>query len=231
MKKINRTAFNYELSLLTGADKLTLDSIGGSLRKAGMVSVGGRGPHAPDITPEDARNIILGLLGSDNASKAAEAVKVLLELKSEDGRKAGDEILQLFTDPKYREGLSAIHVTRNFPLVELFWGIEEYPDGIEGMFPPQREERFGTLNGAPAMQIKAILDGNVVHTIVHTAQFLEGDVERLKGPTERNQNDQDPQKRARENREKGLVASYFEGEDEAKVLAEMKAKREKHGIK
>jgi hypothetical protein len=53
----------------------------------------------------------------------------------------------------------------------------------------------------------------------------------LKARDERLVNAVEAQKRAKESRAKGLTASYSEGEDEAKILADMKAKREKAGIK
>lgn len=229
-QKINRTAFNWELATLTGADKQTLDRIGGSLRKEGMVSVGGRGPNAPHITPEDAKNILLGLLGTDNASKAAAAVKVLTELKSSIGEKAGDAIVQLLIDPSFRKDLSAIHVTRNYPLVQLYWGYEEYPDGLEGTFGPQREEIYGQSDGCSGMQVKAILNGNILNTIMETAARIVSEYEL----TEK------AQKRAKENREKGLAFSYTEAdvkksglteaEYEAQAIADMKAKRKKSNL-
>jgi hypothetical protein len=162
---INRTAFNEQLAILTGVSRQTLDRIGGSLREAEMVSVGGRGPNAPHITPEDAKNIILGLLGSDNASKAADAVKMLTELKSPAGEKAGDAIVRLFTDANYRKGLSAIHVIRNFPEVSICWGFEELPE-------TQKKEIFTTGDAHGSLQIKAILDGAVVSTIVEINHWL-----------------------------------------------------------
>lgn len=170
---IHRTAFNDLLATLTESNKQVLDSIGGSLRKAGMVSTGGRGPHAPYITPEDAKNILLGLLGTDNASKAADAVKVLTELESAAGVKAGDAIVRLFTDANYRKDLGTIHVTRNYPLVEIYWGAEGYPDGTEfGEYGPQRKEIYGTFKEDLKMQVKAILSGNIVNSIIHINQWM-----------------------------------------------------------
>lgn len=165
---LNRTAFNKNLSILTGINGQTLDRIGGSLRKAGMVSIGGRGTNAPHITPEDAKNIILGMLGSDNASKAADAVKRLTDLKSPvTGQKAGDAIVRLFTDPDYCRELGSIHVTRNYPQVAIYWGYEEMPETHkEEIFKPD------TNNDPPQLTIKAILDGGVVHAIVHLNQWL-----------------------------------------------------------
>lgn len=236
---INRTALNEELAILTGVSRQTLDRIGGSLRKAGMVSVGGRGPNAPYITPEDAKNILLGLLGTDNASKAADAVKVLSELKSSVGEKLGDAIVRLFTDENYRKDLAGIHVTRNFPLVELYWGYEGYPDGLEGVFEPQREEIYGTADGCQGMQIKAILNGNIfLNSILGTAaELVCGD---NSSAAEAQKRAHEAQKRAKENREKGLAYSFTEAdvkksglteaEYEVKVLADMKAKREKSNL-
>jgi hypothetical protein len=165
---INRTAFNSYLSMFTKVNQQTLDRIGGSLRKKGMVSVGGRGPNAPQITPEDAKNIILGLLGSDNASKAADAVKKLSNLKSpETGRRAGDAITLLFTNPDYRFNLTEIHVTRNFPKVALYWGFIDKPDTI-------REEVFSDANDHGDhgnLKIVAQLDGVVIREILRLSKW------------------------------------------------------------
>jgi hypothetical protein len=56
------------------------------------------------------------------------------------------------------------------------------------------------------------------------------EAEWLKARDEKLVNAVEAQKSAKENRAKGLVASYFEGEDEQKILAEMKAEREKAGL-
>lgn len=56
------------------------------------------------------------------------------------------------------------------------------------------------------------------------------EAEWLKARDEKPVNAVEAQKRAKENRAKGLVASYCEGEDEQKILAEMKAEREKAGL-
>jgi len=171
--KIDRTAFNKLLSMLTGVDRQVLDRIGGSLRKAGMVSVGGRGINSPHITPEDVKNILLGLMGTDNASRAAEAVKILTELKSDTGKKAGDAIVQLLTDPSYRKDLSAIHVTRNYPEVVIYWGLEENPES-------QREEIFTADGNLLQFQTKAILDGRVVILIVSQNQWINDQLDQIR---------------------------------------------------
>jgi hypothetical protein len=143
-----------------------LDRIGGSLRKSGMVSVGGRGNNAPQITPEDAKNIILGLLGSDNASQAADAVKKLSDLVSpETGRRAGDAIIHLFTNPDYRYNLTAIEVTRNFPEVALSWGFIDEPDTI-------REEVFSDGNYTGNLRVMARLDGAVIREILRLSKWV-----------------------------------------------------------
>lgn len=178
---IDRTALNWELSTLTRVDKATLDRIGGSLRKENMVSIGGRGPNAPRVTPEDVKNILLGLLGSDNASRAAEAVKELTLLQSsETGRTVGEAIVDLLTNEKARENLAAICVTRNYPRVEICWGYEnEAYDGFFDEFPnarPRSEVFQGQGQDAvPHFAVVATLDGAVVNTIVHSAQWLKSE--------------------------------------------------------
>jgi hypothetical protein len=45
-----------------------------SLRPAGLISSGGRGPGGADMTDQDATNLLLGMTCSDQAKNAAEAV-------------------------------------------------------------------------------------------------------------------------------------------------------------
>ena len=158
---------NRALSDLTGVKKETFDSISGNLRQAGMVSAGSRGLNALPASPEDVKNIILGLLGSDNASRAARVVKKLSDLKSpETGRTAGEAIVDLLTNPDALKGLGSIRVTRNYPMVEIYWACEEEPVGCEEIPSVQREEIFKGTTPVPSLQIKAILSGSVLETIV-----------------------------------------------------------------
>lgn len=128
-KRLSRTQFNYLLGVLLHIDKHTLDRIGNGLKKAGMISTGGRGLNAPLITYEDAKNIILGVMGTDNASRAAEAVKALSELVSENGATFGDVIIGILNHSiKVPDG-SAITVCRSFPEAEIHWAIGEDANG------------------------------------------------------------------------------------------------------
>jgi hypothetical protein len=175
-KKIHRTAFNERLSKLMVVDKQTFARIGGSLRKAGMVSVGGRGPNAPHITPEDAKNILLGVMGTDNASRAAEAAKNFSELKSASGEKLGDAITQIFKGTRKYSGLACISVYRNFPKAIICWTVEkENREANEVSHENVIEEIFEAEGSGPepAFLIEATLKGNPLTTEINLLDWLE----------------------------------------------------------
>ena len=174
IQKYNRTAFNALLETLTGVDKQTLDRIGGSLRKEGMVSVGGRGPNAPHITPEDAKNIILGLLGTDNASQAAKAAKAASEWKSEKGNKFGEAVVAILSDHDIAKKVSYISILRNTQKAIIGWSkldpiidVDE-PRPDEEVFTPE-----GAIPGGKGLIVEAALTNGALNSIVSIVDWVE----------------------------------------------------------
>lgn len=90
-------------------------------------------------------------------------------------------------------------------------------------------------------ELHAALKGNFIRryesdkedSLRRKSQYVplsDEEAEWLKARDEKLVNAVEAQKRAKENRAKGLVATFSEGEDGQKILAEMKAKREKAGL-
>ena len=171
---INRTALNWMLATLTRVDKQTLDRIGGSLRKAGMVSVGGRGLNAPNVKPEDAKNIILGLLGTDNASQAAKVVKDISGWQSKDGKIFGEAIVAILSSPDTARKVSSISVFRNFKEATIAWSTF---DDITDDYETRPDYEVFTPGGVGVesgmLSIEATLNGNVLSTIVDVLHYVD----------------------------------------------------------
>ena len=169
--KINRTNFNVLLEKYIGIDKQVLDRVGGSLKEAGLVPVGGRGRNAPLITFVDAKNILLGVLATDNASQAGKAVMDASEWKNEAGRTLGDVITNIL-DESEKRFLAYITVFRNFPQAEIGWTVEGRTiidsDGVERDDPLREVFRAaGVTNDPPSFRVEATILGRMLETIIN----------------------------------------------------------------
>lgn len=165
---MNRTAFIKLLETFTKVDKQVLDRIGGSLRKKGMLSVGGRGLNAPDLTPVDAANIIIGLLSSDNASQAGQTVQDVSEWQTDGGKKLGEAIASIFSSPEIALKVSYISVFRNFPEATVAWSKMD-PGNVYSDEPTPNKEIFtpkDAISESPGLIIEAALTGGTIKSIV-----------------------------------------------------------------
>jgi hypothetical protein len=176
MIKISRIAFNRMLCTLTNINAQKLTGIGDSLRKEGMVSTGGRGPHAMHITLSDVKNIILGLLAADNASQAARVVKIVSDFRSKDGVNFGETITSILADPETAGKVSYISVFRNSGKAVIGWS-RFCPQMDVGEREPVSYKEFFTAEGADieisGLIIEATLPKDVLNAIVTTIHKTE----------------------------------------------------------
>jgi len=117
----HRTALNTQIANLTGISKHTIDRIGVNLNKGGLLLSGGRGRHAPDMGPEDLKNIILAMLGSESTANVFKTVLNLHALKAKDGKNLGDVLLDICADDKKAGEVMQISVLRNYPQATIYW--------------------------------------------------------------------------------------------------------------
>jgi hypothetical protein len=160
-KMAHRTELNTRIAQFTGISKHTIDRIGVNLNKGGLIFSGGRGRHAPHMGPEDLKNIILALLGSDSTGRVLEAVLKLQALTANDGKKFGDMLLDICTDHKKAAEVMQISVLRNYPQATIYWKDES---GTR----IGRMQDFRSLSEElqPGMRVVASLNGNVVSKLV-----------------------------------------------------------------
>jgi hypothetical protein len=120
----HRTELNNLIARFTGVSKHTVDRIGVNLNKSGLLQSGGRGRYAPDMGPEDLKNIILALLGAESTGRVFETVLQLHGLVADDGRKFGEIILEICTNKEVAAEVMQISVLRNFPGATVYWKDE-----------------------------------------------------------------------------------------------------------
>jgi hypothetical protein len=157
----HRTELNTKIALLTGLSKHTIDRIGVNLNKGGLLLAGGRGRHAPDMGPEDLKNIILAVLGSESTGVVFKTVLQLHALTAKDGQNFGDTLLDICTDPKMAAEVLQISVLRNYPSATIYWKDES--DTRKGK---RQNFRDLTEREQPGMRVVASLSGNVVRKLV-----------------------------------------------------------------
>ena len=103
-----------------GELKHFIDRVGVNLGEAGLVKKGGRGRHAPEMTPTDVTNLLLAVAGSDTASDAVNTVHRLSNLKGPNGLVLGKTIANILADEKLALKINKIVVCRTFPEVKIY---------------------------------------------------------------------------------------------------------------
>jgi len=157
----HRTELNIQIAQLTGISKHTIDRIGVNLNKGGLLLSGGRGRYAPDLGPEDLKNIILALLGSESTGRVFTTVLMLHALTAEDGQKFGDTLLDICTDHMKAAGVMQISVLRNYPQATIYWKDESGTriGRMQDFTKPSEQKQ-------PGIRVVASLNGNVVYKLV-----------------------------------------------------------------
>src|SRR5210317_1204140 len=157
----HRTELNTKVADLTGISKHTIDRIGVNLNKGGLLLSGGRGRYAPDLGPEDLKNIILAMLGSESSGRVFETVLMLHALIARDGQKFGDILLDICTDYTKAEEVMQISVLRNYPQATIYWK-DESGNRIGRM----QDFKKPSEKQQPGMRVVASLNGSVVSKLV-----------------------------------------------------------------
>jgi len=157
----HRTELNTLIARLTGISKHTIDRIGVNLNKGGLLLSGGRGRHAPDMGPEDLKNIVLAVLGSDSTGMVFETVLKLHALTAEDGQKFGDILLDICTDQKKASEVMQISVLRNYPRATIYW-----KDESGARIGRMQDFKSIIEYEQPGMRVLASLSGTVLGELV-----------------------------------------------------------------
>jgi hypothetical protein len=156
----HRTQLNTQIAVLTGISKHTIDRIGVNLNKGGLISTGGRGRHAPDLGPEDLKNIILALLGAEKTSKVFQTVLGLHILKSQSGELFGDTLLEICSDTEKANGVMQVTVLRNYPQATIYWKDES------GKRVGRMQNFVAGAEEQPGLRVVASLHGSVITELV-----------------------------------------------------------------
>ena len=157
----HRTELNSLIARLAGVGKHTVDRIGVNLNKSGLLQSGGRGRYAPDMGPEDLKNIILALLGAESTGRVFETVLQLHGLVADDGRKFGNILLEICADQEVAAEVMQVSVLRNFPQATVYWKDESGTRiGRMQDFKNPAEKQ------PPGMRVLASLSGTVLTRLV-----------------------------------------------------------------
>ena len=169
----NRTQLNRQIAKLTGISKHTIDRIGVNLNKSGILLSGGRGRHAPDMSPEDLKTIILAMLGSESSGRVFETVLKLHAMESKENDNFGDVLLGICSDSSKATEVMQISVLRNYPKATIYW-----KDESGTRIGKLQDFRGATDKEQPGMRIIATLSGAVLSELVKLVFLPEKPVRR-----------------------------------------------------
>lgn len=160
--------FVSRFSMLTSCSRHELDRIAGYLRETRLIPVGARGLNAPDLQPDDAANLFIGLIASARPKDAKEAVPKYSSLKANDkcasfpfkfdGDTFGQAVDEIFGDPSLAYLVEKIEVCRIRPeaIIRLKVNHKEY-DYVYELEQSNQDKPF--------MRNFIIIDGAVIHQL------------------------------------------------------------------
>ncbi len=111
-----------------------LDMRSRRLRESGLLPNTGRGRGSPDLTRQQAANIIIGLGASERADLAGAAVVLYSALKPSSGEKrgfagcetVGELVTSILEDWENKWGIETLSICRSWPMVTL--SLTDKPD-------------------------------------------------------------------------------------------------------
>lgn len=148
------------VSMSTGVPTATVVDLDRRLVKAGLRSVGGRGPSAAKVTPLDAARLITAVLASPQANAAPEAVQNYQETRPDKSRsspklfahRALGDLANLPARHSFVEGLAAIIQSAATGALAAFEGKTQKPQIEIYAFTHAVHGRI-RLSGLPARQV------------------------------------------------------------------------------
>lgn len=124
---MNAKQLERDLSFFGGFGLSEMDQRSRRLRESGLLPNSGRGRGAPDLTPQHAANIIIGLGASDRADLAGAAVILYSALKPSTGESfgfagcqtAGEMVTSLLEDHEDRYDIYSLTFCRSWPKITV----------------------------------------------------------------------------------------------------------------
>ncbi|MEA1015576.1 hypothetical protein [Sphingosinicella sp. LY1275] len=150
-----------------GAPASFLDTVTRSLRAEGRLPIGGRGVNAPDIGPDEAAWVMIGLAATDVAAQAALRFALQLELALPEGasprhaRNFVDAVQALLGSPETAWEVWEIRVGRSHNFSQIV-----YRDGhVEPFVLPNVPLSKATSVGSMAFRSEGIISGGLLHQV------------------------------------------------------------------
>jgi hypothetical protein len=149
-----------------------IDGRNRSLRELNLLPTGGRGPHAPQITPEHSGYMLLGL-ASAVASDAGEAAKRYAAFVEPKGGKLIDRLTQLLSDPDRANQIDEVRLCRTHP-----WVMIVTSEGKREIYRPKKNSAYGPKDHMTGGREEYVIGGGLLHQIaidLHLDQDFPGE--------------------------------------------------------
>lgn len=145
-----------------GAPASFLDTVTRVLRSESRLPLGGRGVNAPDIGPDEAAWVMVGLAATDVAAQAGYGFHRQLGLElygNEQPRHAKhfvDAVQVILGSADWASEVAEVRVGRSYPLSQII-----YADGHVERFTERGERAFGTAS----FRSEGVLAGGLLHQV------------------------------------------------------------------
>ncbi|MBW2053503.1 MAG: hypothetical protein JRI85_14885 [Deltaproteobacteria bacterium] len=170
------TSILIAMANLTRGKRHQLDRLSIELRKAGLISKGGRGPYAASISPREVGNMLIAYMGTDGGSGGVKAVTENSPLIPKNGESFfgfgpinfGDALEEIFTDTNLASKIEKVSVCRTYPAAWIFYKVGNKSICLE--FQPEEgyvEDAWSEVETdskiiRPLMRVDCTIDGDVI---------------------------------------------------------------------
>jgi hypothetical protein len=118
--------FIGQLVLANITTKSEADQRAMRLREAGLLSKGGRGPHAPDLSTSDIVNLIIAITVAGKSTQAIDKVNVYRKMETSSkgeitAENFGDALAQIILKPELASCIKKTVICRTWPEAEIIF--------------------------------------------------------------------------------------------------------------
>jgi hypothetical protein len=140
-----------------------IDGRNRALRALDLLPTGGRGPHAPNISPEHAAYMLLGLGSASVAADAGRAAKRYASFVNPAAPKAGTLLIyltDLLSHPDAANKIEEVRMCRTHP-----WVMIVAADGQRVIYRPPNEKHTGTKDYMTGGREEYVIGAGLLHQI------------------------------------------------------------------
>jgi hypothetical protein len=149
-----------------------IDGRNRQLREFGLLPIGGRGPHAPNILPGHTASMLLGLGSASVAAEAGKAAKRYAAFINHEDPKSVtllERLTELLSDAARANEIEEVRICRTYP-----WVMIVKANGVRMIYRPRNEKHVGKKDSMTGGREEYVIGGGLLHQIAIDIAFKQG---------------------------------------------------------